>query len=76
MNIEHKDINNFDCDELERQFLSVEWSSGHFPDKLVVAMQNFNTVYSTWDGNKLVGMVCAFVKSKDASPMYITSLWT
>ena len=134
MNIEYKDIHNFEQEELERLFLSVEWSSGHFPDKLVVAMRNFNTVYSAWDGSKLVGMVCVmddgimnayvhyllvdpdyqgktigrtlvsmvkekykdylrivvvayddelqfyeacgFAKSKDTSPMFITSLWT
>ena len=134
MNIEYKDTHNFDCEELERLFLSVDWSSGHFPDKLVVAMKNFNTVYSAWDGNKLVGMICVmddgitnayvhyllvdpnyhgktigrtlvnmvkekykeymrivvvacndelhfyeacgFEKSNDASPMFITSLWT
>jgi len=58
MNIEYKDTHNFDCEELERLFLSVDWSSGHFPDKLVVAMKNFNTVYSAWDENKLVGMIC------------------
>ena len=134
MGIEYKDIHNFEQEELERLFLSVEWSSGHFPDKLVVAMKNFNTVYSAWDGNKLVGMVCVmddgimnayvhyllvdpeyhgktigrtlvnmvkekykeymrivvvayndelhfyeacgFEKSRDVSPMFITSLWT
>ncbi len=58
MNIEYKDTHNFDCEELERLFISVDWSSGHFPDKLVVAMKNFDTVYSAWDGNKLVGMIC------------------
>ena len=58
MNIEYKDIHNFNCEELERLFLSVDWSSGHFPDKLVVAMKNFNTVYSAQDENKLVGMIC------------------
>lgn len=134
MNIEYKDTHNFDCEELERLFLSVDWSSGHFPDKLVVAMKNFNTVYSAWDENKLVGMICVmddgimnayvhyllvdpnyhgktigrtlvnmvkekykeymrivvvayndelhfyeacgFEKSNNASPMFITSLWT
>ena len=30
-----------------------------FPDKLVIAMKNFKTVYSAWDGAKLVGMICA-----------------
>lgn len=134
MNIEYKDTKDFSARELERLFLSVEWSSGHFPEKLVVAMKNYAAVFSAWDGDKLVGMVCAmddgimnayvhyllvdpeyhgrtigrtlvgmvkeryrdymriaviaydderhfyencgFVKSADASPMFITSLWT
>ena len=54
-----KDTHKFTAAELEDLFLSVEWSSGHFPDKLVVAMRNFKTVYSAWDGDKLVGMICA-----------------
>ena len=58
MNIEYKDVHDFEKDELERLFLSVEWSSGHFPDKLVLAMKNYETVYSAWDKDKLVGMVC------------------
>lgn len=47
MNIEYKDIHDFECEDLERLFLSVEWSSGHFPDKLAIAMKNFNTVGRT-----------------------------
>ena len=134
MEITYKDIHEFKKEDLEDLFLSVEWSSGHFPEKLVIAMRNFKTVYSAWDGAKLVGMVCAmddgimnaylhyllvrpdyhqqgighqlvemmkehyadylrvaviaynaeldfyqscgFKKSEDASPMFITSLWT
>ena len=59
MEITYKDIHEFRKEDLEDLFLSVDWSSGHFPDKLVVAMKNFQTVYSAWDGDKLVGMVCA-----------------
>lgn len=59
MNITYKDIHDFNSEELERLFLSVEWSSGHFPDKLVKAMKGFQTVFSAWDGDKLVGMICA-----------------
>ncbi|MBE5917896.1 MAG: N-acetyltransferase, partial [Pseudobutyrivibrio ruminis] len=44
MNISYKDTHDFKRDKLEELFLSVEWSSGHFPDKLVVAMKNFHTV--------------------------------
>ena len=134
MNIEYKKIRDFCKDDLETLFLSVDWSSGHFPEKLVVSMQNFKTVFSAWDGNRLVGMICAmddgimnayvhyllvdpayhgnkigrtlvkmvkehykdylrvaviaydneahfyencgFERSRDASPMFITSLWT
>ena len=134
MDIKYKDTHGFSEKDLEELFLSVDWSSGHFPEKLVVAMKNFKTVFSAWDGGKLVGMICVmddgimnayvhyllvdpayqgntigrtlvemvkehykdflrvaviaydnemhfyencgFEKSKDASPMFITSLWT
>ncbi len=57
--IEYKDIHDFTSESLKDLFLSVDWSSGHFPEKLVIAMKNFKTVYSAWDGEKLVGMICA-----------------
>lgn len=59
MGIIYKDIHDFDRSELQDLFLSVNWSSGHFPDKLVIAMQNFETVYSAWDNDKLIGLICA-----------------
>lgn len=55
----YRDIHEFDGDDLKELFLSVEWSSGHFPDKLVIAMKNFETVYSAWNGDELVGLICA-----------------
>ena len=58
MFIQYRDTHDFTQEELERLFLSVEWSSGHFPDKLQTAMHNFHTVFSAWDGDKLVGMIC------------------
>ncbi len=134
MEITYRDTHDFLEKDLEDLFLSVEWSSGHFPDKLVIAMKNFETVYSAWDGDKLVGLVsamddgimtayvhyvlimpdyqkmgigkellkritdhysdylrivvvsyddeiefyehCGFEKAEDASPMFITDLWT
>lgn len=134
MSITYKDTHDFSAKELQELFLSVEWSSGHFPDKLVVAMKNFKTVYTAWDGDKLIGLICAmddgimtayihyllvnpvyqgkgigkqlvekmkeiykdylrivivayndevgfyetcgFERAKDASPMFITTLWT
>ena len=55
----YKEIHEFTKEDLQDLFLSVEWSSGHFPDKLQIAMRNFETVVSAWDGDKLVGMICA-----------------
>lgn len=59
MSVTYKDTHDFSTQELQRLFLSVEWSSGHYPDKLVVAMKNFKTVYTAWDNDKLVGLICA-----------------
>ncbi len=59
MDIIYQDIHDFDKQELQELFLSVEWSSAHFPDKLVEAMKHFETVYTAWDDNKLIGLICA-----------------
>ena len=59
MDIEYRDTREFSEKDLERLFLSVGWSSGHFPDRLRAAMKYFGTVYSAWDGDRLVGMACA-----------------
>lgn len=57
MNITYKEENNLNASDLQNLFLSVEWSSGHYPEKLVVAMQNSSTVYTAWHGQKLVGLI-------------------
>lgn len=59
MGITIREQHEFTAEQLEDLFLSVEWSSGHFPQRLVVAMRNFEAVYAAWDGDLLVGLVCA-----------------
>jgi len=59
MTITYKDIQDFRPEELQELFLSVEWSSGHYPEKLVVAMKNSGAVYTAWDNDKLIGLVNA-----------------
>ena len=59
MEITYRETHDFTRDQLEALFLSVKWSSGAYPDKLVRAMQGFSTVVSAWAGEQLVGMVCA-----------------
>lgn len=59
MRIVYKNIHKFTQSQLQDLFLSVEWSSGQYPEKLVKAMERYETVYSAWDGEKLVGLVAA-----------------
>ena len=73
MAIIYKDTHDFSAKELEELFLSVEWSSGRFPDKLVVAMKNFKTVYTAWDNGKLIGLICAM--DDGIMTAYIHYLW-
>ena len=47
MAIEYKDTKDFTAEELKRLFLSVKWSSGAYPERLVVA----------WDGDRLIGLI-------------------
>ena len=134
MEITYQDSKDLDERDLEELFLSVEWSSGHYPEKLVVAMKSSGSVFTSWDGNKLIGLInalddgamtayvhyllvdpayqgkgigkelvrliserykdylrivlvaydkeigfyenCGFEVGKEATPMFITSLWT
>ena len=59
MSITYKDTKAFDSEALQDFFLSVEWSSGHYPEKLVVAMKNSGSVFTAWDGDKLIGLINA-----------------
>lgn len=59
MEITYSETHDFTRGQLESLFLSVGWSSGAYPDKLVQAMKGFQTVISAWAGDQLIGMVCA-----------------
>lgn len=57
MKIEYKKIKEFEEKKLQELFLSVEWDSGNYPDKLKRAITNSHAVYSAWDNGKLVGLI-------------------
>lgn len=59
MLIEYKDTKEFSASQLQRLFLSVNWESGKYPEKLVIAMRNSTHVFSAWDQDRLVGLVRA-----------------
>lgn len=59
MEIIYRNVQGFKKEDLEDLFLSLNWSSGHYPDKLQIAMQNYDTVYTAWDQERLVGLIAA-----------------
>ncbi len=59
MSIQYRDTKEFSEEQLQRLFLSVNWESGQYPEKLVRAMRNSTQVISAWDGDTLVGLVRA-----------------
>ena len=56
-NIKYKDLRIVQSEVLRDLFLSVNWESGKYPERLVVAMQNSDSVFSAWDNEKLVGLI-------------------
>ena len=41
---------------IQKLFLSVNWISGNYPDRLYKALMNSSTVLTVWDDEKLVGL--------------------
>ena len=57
--IEYKQTHNFTPTQLQQLFQSVQWASADYPNKLVKAMQAYETVISAWDNGQLIGLVSA-----------------
>lgn len=54
-----RDTKTFTPQQVQDLFLSLDWSSGYYPERLVRALQNFGAVYSAWDDDRLVGLAAA-----------------
>ncbi len=46
----------FTQEQVEELFLSVNWISGKYPDRLYKALMHSSTVLTVWDDKKLVGL--------------------
>lgn len=57
--IYYSETKEFRAIDLQTLFLSVQWSSGNFPEPLREAMANSHRVVSAWDGERLVGLMNA-----------------
>lgn len=59
MEIRYSDKREFTEKQAEELFLSVNWASGKHPDRLYKALQSCETVFTAWDGERLVGLANA-----------------
>ncbi|MCI8339292.1 MAG: GNAT family N-acetyltransferase [Lachnospiraceae bacterium] len=59
MDIIYRNDRNFTSDDLEALFLSVDWLSGKYPERLKKALDHCETVITAWDEDRLVGLINA-----------------
>jgi ribosomal protein S18 acetylase RimI-like enzyme len=59
MNVKYRWCKQFTALEVGELFRSVEWSSGHYPEEVRLAMLGSDAVCSAWDDGKLVGLMNA-----------------
>ena len=55
--IRYTEEKRFTQEQVQQLFLSVNWISGNYPERLYKALMNSSTVLTAWDGEKLVGLV-------------------
>lgn len=59
MNIRYTDERCFNELQLQELFKSVNWLSANYPERLLKALNNCETVFTAWDGGNLIGLINA-----------------
>lgn len=59
MNITYLKERIFTQQQVQDLFQSVNWISAKYPERLIKALQNCETVFTAWDSEKLVGLINA-----------------
>ena len=47
----------FTKEQVQQLFLSVNWMSGNYPERLYKALMNSSTVLTAWENDSLVGLI-------------------
>lgn len=64
MNIKYTDEKIYSMEDVKDLFLSVEWLSGNYPERLKKALDHCETVITAWDGDRLAGLINAIDDSE------------
>lgn len=78
MDIIYKKDHSYSADDVKELFLSVDWLSANYPERVKKALDNCKTIVTAWDGDKLVGLInviddgelTAYVHYLCVSPQY------
>ena len=54
--LKYTEEKKFTQEQVQELFLSVNWISGNYPERLYKALMNSSTVLTVWDDEKLVGL--------------------
>ncbi len=54
--IRYTEEKTFTQEQVQQLFLSVNWISGNYPERLYKALMNSSTVLTVWDDDMLVGL--------------------
>ena len=54
--LKYTEEKKFTQEQVQELFLSVNWISGKYPERLYKALMNSSTVLTVWDDEKLVGL--------------------
>lgn len=57
MNIYYTEEKRFTQQQVQDLFLSINWISGQYPERLYKALMHSSTVITAWDGDRLIGLV-------------------
>lgn len=57
MSIIFTDIKKYTSKDLQELFRVVGWLSANYPERLKKALDKSETLFTAWDGKKLVGLV-------------------
>ena len=55
--ITYTEEKKFTKQQVQQSFLSVNWTSGNYPERLYRALLHSSTGLTAWDGEKLVGLI-------------------
>ncbi len=59
MEIRYTDEKYYTQEQVQALFQSVNWLSGNYPERLMKALDNCETVFTAWYGEQLVGIINA-----------------